>query len=138
MLVPIDLSERSEAGIGYAAMLAGETGADLVVTTNVYDAEKQLLEEFASAEHVSVPEAGTIALERLVKKVAPAIEAELDLRFCNSAADGILEAASDCNVDMIVMTSHGRGGMSKWWLGSVAEKVVRASPVPVVVVPAKD
>jgi nucleotide-binding universal stress UspA family protein len=37
--------------------------------------------------------------------------------------------------DVIVMTSHGRGGVRRWLLGSVAEKLVREAPVPVVLVP---
>lgn len=138
IMVPVDLSERSEAAVGYAAMLAGEMGADLLVMTNVHAAEKEVLEEFASVEHVSVTEAGQVALRRLVGRAAPSVKSELDLRFRQSAAAAILEAADDGDVDMIVMTSHGRGGMSKWLLGSVAEKVVRASPVPVLVVPARD
>lgn len=137
LLVPVDLSERSEVGVGYAAMLAEQTGADLVVMTNINDSEKQALQEFAGVEHVSITEAGRVALRRMVKNAAPSIEAELDLRFRGSAADGILEAAGDCEVDAIVMTSHGRGGMSKWLLGSVAEKVVRAAPLPVVVIPTR-
>jgi nucleotide-binding universal stress UspA family protein len=38
--------------------------------------------------------------------------------------------------DVIVMTSHGRGGAKRWLLGSVAEKLIREGPVPVVLVPA--
>ncbi|MGI9614996.1 MAG: universal stress protein [Acidimicrobiales bacterium] len=138
IMIPVDLSERAEAGVGYAAMLAGEIGADLLVMTNVHAAEKEVLEEFAGVEHISVTEAGQVALQRLVSKAAPSVRSELDLRFRENAAAGILEAAQDGDADMIVMTSHGRGGMSKWLLGSVAEKVVRESPVPVVVVPARD
>lgn len=137
MLVPIDLSERSELGLGYAAMLAAQTGASLVVMTNISSAEETVLKEFSRAEHMSLPEAGQTALRRTVSRAAPTMEAELDLRFRDGAADGILEAVDAYDVDIIVMTSHGRGGKSKWLLGSVAEKVVRASPVPVVVIPAR-
>jgi nucleotide-binding universal stress UspA family protein len=37
--------------------------------------------------------------------------------------------------DLIVMASHGRGGVQRWLLGSVAEKLVREAPVPVMLVP---
>jgi nucleotide-binding universal stress UspA family protein len=40
--------------------------------------------------------------------------------------------------DVIVMTSHGRGGVKRWLLGSVAEKLIREGPVPVILVPAKE
>ena len=45
----------------------------------------------------------------------------------------IAEAVHDG--DLIVMTSHGRSGVQRWLLGSVAEKLVREAPVPVVLVP---
>ena len=43
-------------------------------------------------------------------------------------------AASSRPDDLIVMATHGRGGMTRWFLGSVAEEVVRRSPVPVMLV----
>jgi nucleotide-binding universal stress UspA family protein len=49
------------------------------------------------------------------------------------AAMAILETAKEQNADLIVMTSHGRSGASRWVFGSVAEHVVRQSPCPLVV-----
>lgn len=51
----------------------------------------------------------------------------------SSAAEAILEQAE--GHDLIVMTSHGRSGLSRWLLGSVAEKVAWHAPCPVLVVP---
>lgn len=53
-----------------------------------------------------------------------------------TAFDAITDRAQDN--DLIVMSSHGRTGVKRWLLGSVAEKLVREGPVPVVLVPAKD
>jgi nucleotide-binding universal stress UspA family protein len=50
------------------------------------------------------------------------------------AADAILEYAKNNSVDMIAMTTHGRSGVSRWVMGSVAERVVRGSAVPVLLV----
>jgi len=50
------------------------------------------------------------------------------------AAVGILKTASERDADLIAITTHGRGGLPRLILGSVADKVVRASPVPVLVV----
>ncbi len=47
-------------------------------------------------------------------------------------ADAILQAARDC--DLVVMGTHGRRGPARWWAGSVAERVAREAPVPVLVV----
>jgi len=51
-----------------------------------------------------------------------------------SAADTILDVAHQEHSTMIAMTTHGRTGLSRWFMGSVAEKVVRASSVPVLLV----
>jgi nucleotide-binding universal stress UspA family protein len=49
-------------------------------------------------------------------------------------ARGIVDAAANCGADLIVMGSHGRSGLSKLMLGSVAAKVLALSPVPVLVI----
>ena len=51
------------------------------------------------------------------------------------AAEAIVREAGQSNADLIVMTTHGRSGLRRWLLGSVAEKVLRASPVPVLLCP---
>jgi len=50
------------------------------------------------------------------------------------AADEILSYATKNGVDLIIMSTHGRSGISRWFMGSVADKVVRHSPVPVLTV----
>ncbi len=50
------------------------------------------------------------------------------------AAAKILEAAREEKVDLIIMSTHGRSGISSWVFGSVAERVVRHSTVPVLIV----
>ena len=52
-----------------------------------------------------------------------------------SAPDLILEAARDCDADMIVMTTHGRRGLARLFLGSVAERTAHLSHVPVLLLP---
>lgn len=52
-------------------------------------------------------------------------------------ASQILAVAAECGADLIVMGTHGRRGLPRVLLGSVAEKVVRRSPVPVLTVPAE-
>lgn len=52
--------------------------------------------------------------------------------------DVILETAKELNVDVIVMGTHGRRGLDKMLMGSVAEKVLRHSPVPLFIIPTKE
>ena len=49
-------------------------------------------------------------------------------------AEEILDHTEHRKFDLIAMTTHGRSGVGRWLLGSVAEKVVRNSPIPVLVV----
>jgi len=51
------------------------------------------------------------------------------------AADEIVDYARKNQVDLIIMSTHGRSGVSRWAFGSVADKVMRRSPVPVLVIP---
>ncbi len=50
-------------------------------------------------------------------------------------AEAILDYVTTHAIDLIVMASHGRSGLSRWAFGSVAEKVLRQSPVPVLIGP---
>jgi nucleotide-binding universal stress UspA family protein len=50
------------------------------------------------------------------------------------APDIILDYAQKNNIDLIIMSTHGRSGISRWTMGSVAEKVVRHTTIPVLAV----
>ena len=52
--------------------------------------------------------------------------------------DKIIEFAQKENIDILVIGTHGRTGMEHVFLGSVAEKVIRRSPIPVFVIPCRD
>jgi nucleotide-binding universal stress UspA family protein len=51
-----------------------------------------------------------------------------------SAAEEILNYAKNNKVDLIVMTTHGKTGISRWFFGSVAQKVLQHSPVPILMI----
>ena len=50
------------------------------------------------------------------------------------AADEILKTAEEINADLIAMSTHGRSGISRWALGSVAERVLRSGNRPILLV----
>lgn len=52
-------------------------------------------------------------------------------------ADGIIECATNFNADLIVMGTHQRTGIDRWFLGNVADDVIKNSEIPVLVVPFK-
>lgn len=53
---------------------------------------------------------------------------------CGPAAEGILETAQKQEADLVVMCTHGRSGFSRWVLGSIADRVLHAAPVPVLLI----
>ena len=57
-------------------------------------------------------------------------------RFPSPAA-AIVEYAKEHNIDLVILGTHGRGAMAKLFMGSVAERVTRYAPCPVLVVRAK-
>ena len=137
ILVPIDFSGRSKKGLMYAADLARGWSATLVLVSNINNPERALLEEWAESEHIKIDEAANIELRQLAEEVAVGVPVEFSVVYRDAAADGILDAADSSGADLVVMASHGRTGMTRWLLGSVAEKIVRSSKVPVLVVPTR-
>jgi len=72
-------------------------------------------------------------LDRYVRSFAPSASAVL---VDGPAVEAVLAAAA--RHDLLVMGTHGRRGPSRWWLGSAAERIVRDSPVPTLVVRAEE
>lgn len=140
LLVPIDGSATAEAGLHEALKLAKGLGARVVLLT-VIDDLALLMESTAIASHGS----DQAQLRRQGEKVLDAaaaealragVPAELALRQAPlmRAADTILAEAVARHCDLIVMGTHGRKGVARLALGSDAEKVARASDVPVMLV----
>ena len=126
ILVPTDFSPHSDAALDYACDLAKESRAKL-----------HLL-------HVMGGKEGTNgAAERIrdrLEKLGASITAqnELVIDTIKDAMSGdphrvIVQYATDNNVDLIVMGTHGRTGLAHLTMGSVAERVLREAPCPVLV-----
>jgi len=132
ILVPLDRSSLAEQAVGRAAAIA-----------RAYDASIDLIlvhEPFATSLFVnSTSEMDTLDGEqRYVERMAAEICAGSSLTVTagvhrGAAPDVICDRAREVGADLIVMTSHGRTGIGRMWLGSVADAVVRNSPVPVLV-----
>jgi nucleotide-binding universal stress UspA family protein len=90
-----------------------------------YQAYSAAAQELAAQAHAQV--------DVLCKAQSPAIP--LQARFVEdvAAASGIVDTAKELGADLIVVGSHGRSGIARLMLGSVATKVVAESPIPVLV-----
>lgn len=127
ILHPTDFSERSKYAFRLACTLARATGARIVVL------HVQTPPMAASIEGVvsGLPEENPISARiDLARFEYPGIEVEHRL-VEGDPASAIVEAAKGINCDMIIMGTHGRTGLSRMLMGSVAEVVLRRAPCPV-------
>jgi nucleotide-binding universal stress UspA family protein len=139
ILIPLDFSPPSDAALDYARGVAVEFGASLHLLHVAEDPYRA----FYSAE-VFVPEIEGLrdeiledAMVRLKERLGgsglPDLRATAHAIIGTPAA-GIVDYATGHDVDLIVMSTHGRGGMSHLLMGSVAERVVRTASCPVLTV----
>ncbi len=135
IVVGVDLSDASGIAITQAGFLAKATGLELLVAVNVNIPERAVIEDLMLAEKGTFEDAGHELLRRMAALYAPGVETRQVMTFRDSAADGLLDVVADTDASMLVVASHGRSGMKRWLLGSVAEKLARASSVPVMIVP---
>jgi nucleotide-binding universal stress UspA family protein len=137
ILVPSDFSDCSEEALHYALELARRFDANLHLLHVVQDPVTQPW----AAEGFSVPLFEVVdqwqkqAEERLRASVPEADRARTTVvSVVATPYAEILDYASAHQVDLIVMGTHGRGGVSHMLLGSIAERIVRRAPCPVLTV----
>lgn len=137
ILVPTDFSDCSDAAIRYGRALADAFGASLHLLHVVQDPYKQAwaAEGFAAPVTDMLVQWETQARKRLEEAAAACapIPATVATRIGSPFYDIALYAA-ELNVDLIVIGTHGRGPIGHVLLGSVAERIVRKAPCPVLTV----
>ena len=140
ILVATDFSEPSEAALSYGRELARSFGASLVVLTVV---DNILTRAYGSDGMVLVDPELQREIEGAAQRQVDALLFEEDRKALraigvivtsNSAPGAIVTYARDHAIDLIVMGTHGRGAVAHLLVGSVAERVVRTAPCPVLTV----
>ena len=129
ILVPLDGSSAAERAVPVAAAIARATKSPLRMFHSIEI--QPSVAEFDRARELFGAYARTLVSRSCIPPMQH--EAEVMIRV-GAAAPTIIEAALESS--MVVIASHGRGGFSAAVIGSVADKVVRGAPVPVLVVPA--
>ena len=130
ILVPTDFSDTSMAAVRQGVDLARNSGAELLLLYVI----PEVATEFPIELDAQVLEAER---DRVLALLAPSVRTAVraDVVVCQGApAQEIVRCAEERDVDVIVMGTHGRGGVSHLILGSVAEQVIRMAPCPVLVV----
>jgi nucleotide-binding universal stress UspA family protein len=126
IVVPLDGSKIAEVALPYAGEVGAKTGSDIILLTVL-----QSEETYELKEHYIY----TKKIEELTKYYADkynkngrgkAIEVMTVTRTGNPA-EGIIDYTSKSGFPLIIMASHGRSGIGRWAVGSVAEKVAKYS-----------
>jgi nucleotide-binding universal stress UspA family protein len=139
ILVPVDGSDTSFAAVKQAAELAKVFGSKITVV------QVLALDPYIAAEYITAAQTND-----LIERARASIEGTLEDAKAKFGAEGltvetrllegqmihqeILNAAKETNADLIVIGSHGRTGLKKFFLGSVAQKILGETSVPVLVV----
>ncbi len=133
ILVPLDGSDLSERILPYATEVARRAKAEIVLTSSlqpvgVWDATATAInwerEEQAAKTYLTTVQERLTADGHNVRT----------LPLQGEAAEAILGAAEKEKADLITMSTHGRSGIMRWLLGSIADRVIQLSPVPVLLI----
>ncbi len=141
ILVPLDGSPLAERAIPLATALAEKFGSEILLLrvldipqptppTSHLEVTIGWVREARAQAH---QEAQSYLDARQQEVYRQGIEVRALMRD-RSPAEDILQVASSEKIDLIVMSAHGQGGLARWTFGSVADKVARHSPCPVLLV----
>ncbi len=143
ILVPTDGSETSEVAVDHAVDLAEKYGATvhalyvIDVDATSYGLGTEQVDRLRQGHLDEMPEVKEAADEATGYVAAAAEERGVPVEEhvrVGEPARAIRKFVDDADVDLVVMGSHGRSGLSRALLGSVAEKVLRRTSLPVLVV----
>src|SRR6187402_1452702 len=136
ILVATDFSDSSRQALEYAICIAEKFGSELILVHSWeppnYSYAAGL---YLPVDMIAPIERAAIAhLEEATTELKQRFPAAKSLLRAGAPWEELLAAASEVKADLIVMGTHGRRGLERALLGSVAEKVVRLSPIPVLTV----
>ena len=147
ILVPLDGSQLAEQALPYARSLAQKYEAELILLMVIpplslpvlADPYGGVLYKYPTEEEMNKhKQAAQTYLSDLQKSLRQQnIVTHIQVLEDASIADGIVGVASEEAVDVIVKTTHGRSGLSRWVYGSVATKVLQEAPCPIFLVRVK-
>lgn len=146
IMVPLDGSHLAEAALPPAIELASKFNSKislvwviqpphLIMTAANGSVYAQLLTEM---RHQSEQDAHNYLRAHQGSLRQQGYEVQAQVTEGENIADALLQVAASQQIDAIVMSTHGRGGLSRWVFGSVADKVLRYAEVPVLLIRAKE
>ncbi|OGQ82682.1 MAG: hypothetical protein A3F90_19235 [Deltaproteobacteria bacterium RIFCSPLOWO2_12_FULL_60_19] len=132
ILAPTDMSELSQGGVRYALDLARRVGAQVTVYHVV--STDELMQQELGGPLSQILERYEQGLQKFLDEhfsdILPLVEVRTKVEI-GAPDDNIVQEAEKEGMDMVVLSTHGRTGLSHILVGSVTERVVRHAPCPV-------
>jgi nucleotide-binding universal stress UspA family protein len=133
ILVPLDGSPFGEHALPLARSIARRTKATLQVV-HVHEPKSDRLQTFYTLDP-AVPGAERTYLQQAARRLAAQGEVAVDtVLLSGPVTDALQTQAMLAKADLLVMATHGYGPLSRAWLGSVADRLVRSLPLPILLV----
>jgi len=144
IIVPLDGSELAECVLPHVEAVAKGCGNPEVTLVNVVQTpekfwsytylDKKDRQQFMSEDAAQAMEEGRAYLDKVAKNASiKGLNIKIDV-FVGDPAEIIADYANKKEADLIVIATHGRSGVSRWTFGSVADRLLRSSCVPVLMV----
>jgi len=138
ILVPVDFNPLATAALRYAALIAERTGATLIVVyADTFEPPAEFTAMQTSALVLSIEDSRRKTIDELARYAHENVPSNLEVRTDVREAlpvPGILAAIEEHRPDLIVMGTHGRGGLARFVFGSVTEAVLAATTIPVLTI----
>lgn len=131
ILVAHDLEVTSDDALEFARGLARTYGAELVL---LHVMENTFMHAVAADPHEIIARTRQRLISRLTHDDLHLLRAKVEVEESSHPADTILDFAKNGGIDLVVMGTHGRRAMERLLMGSVAQRVVRSAPCPVLTV----
>jgi nucleotide-binding universal stress UspA family protein len=140
VLLPLDGSERGEVAVPYVRELINKLGVEVILFGVV--AAGQHIRTVGGLDYILYPEAELELVKSEAKEYLDRVHRRLkgkgalrvELKVSDDVAGEIIRFADKAKASLIAISAHGHSGIEKWVFGSVANKIVQASKIPVLVV----
>ncbi|MBI2321738.1 MAG: universal stress protein [Chloroflexi bacterium] len=138
ILVPLDGSKLAEVALPHAVTLAKQSKGTVVLLRVTQPVTAMVMPEAAYVDWDRIQaeieaEARAYLADVSARLAAEGLAVQTQLKTADPA-EAIIETAKTGGADLIVMATHGRSGLGRWVLGSVADRVVRAATAPVLLI----
>jgi nucleotide-binding universal stress UspA family protein len=143
VLVPLDGSQLAEQALEHARQIVNHGGRITLLTAvdvpeipmyGLYPPAS--IQDYQAAVQDALPQARAYLEQIAQSLMAAGYEVSTEAQI-GDAAEVIARTAQELDVDAIIMSTHGRSGLSRWLFGSVTNKVLSAKVCPVFVIPSK-